>query len=634
MMPVLAAARRQQTLIPGEASARLGLAGLGVLLFVVCSLRFDTFLSTDNVLIIALNMSSIAIAVIGTSALLISGNIDLSIGSMFAFIAMTVGVVVADTQNTLLAVAVGLGMGAALGALNGGLVRLLKINPLIVTLAMLAMYGGLAFVVNGGDTVFGFPDSFTTLGRSGFGNLTTPIIVAAVVFVIVGFWLVRSRSGLRVYAIGGDARAAELNGVAVGRTVVGLYTLNGFLIGIVAVLAGARLGSASPTLGTGFELDVLTAAILGGVAFSGGAGRPLGVFFGVAVIGIINAGLLFEGLDDYYQQIAKGSLLLVALGADQLAQVRREAKAKRGAEAAPPSSVPVASDPDSGSDGSAPANGLLRSKRDPAELPDTLLEAKGITVRYGPVLALESAGITVRPGEVVALLGDNGAGKSTLIKVLSGAEHQVSGDLRLRGEPVTFRTPHDARAAGLETVYQDLALCPNLSVAHNLVLGDEPTRRWLGLIPVRDDRAASEQASTQLGQLGINLTDVRVPVDRLSGGQRQSVAIARAVRKDVAVVLLDEPTAALGVAQTRNVLNLVRAVAARGTGVVFISHDIESVYQVANQVVVLRLGKVVHSGSVNDLSQMELLHLMAGFHQETGEVPAAPGEPSAWEGGR
>ncbi len=620
-------------MIPGGASGRLGLAALGVVLFLFFALRFDNFSSTDNVLIIALNMSAVAIAVIGTSALLISGNVDLSIGSMYALIAVTVGQVASDTQSALLAVAAGLVMGAALGAINGGLVRLLKINPLIVTLAMLATYGGLAYVVSGGDSVFGFPDAFTDIGRSGFGKLTTPIITAAIVFVAVSFWLVRSRTGLRIYAIGGDARAAERNGVSVGSTVVGLYTLNGLLIGVVAILGAARLGSASPTLGSGFEFDVLTAAILGGVAFAGGAGRPLGVFFGVAVIGIINAGLLFEGIEDYYQQIAKGMLLIVALGADQFAQFRSEKRARAGAPSSkrprrtgrpaerPPAADAAGSRPDQtttrlvgASDGHA-GGGTDWTAHGP------LLEAQDISVQYGPVLALEAGNIAVRPGEVVALLGDNGAGKSTLIKVLSGATRPSRGELCLRGDRVSFHNPHDARAAGVETVYQDLALCPNLSVAHNLVLGDEPTRRMFGLIPVRDDRLALQQASERLHELGIDLDDHRTLVETLSGGQRQCVAIARAVRKDVAVVLLDEPTAALGVTQTRHVLDLVKSVAARGTGVILISHDIETVYDVADRVVVLRLGKVVHSGPVDELSQMELLHLMAGIQHDPSNVP-------------
>jgi len=247
---------------------------------------------------------------------------------------------------------------------------------------------------------------------------------------------------------------------------------------------------------------------------------------------------------------------------------------------------------------------------------ETLLEATDIQVRYGPVMALESGSIAVRAGEVVALLGDNGAGKSTLVKVLSGALRPTEGELRVRGQRVNFHSPSDADAAGVATVYQDLALCPNLSIAHNLVLGDEPVRRLFGLIPVRDDREALRRATVQLGELGVTVTDHRKLVEQLSGGQRQTVAIARAVAKDVSVVLLDEPTAALGVAQTRHVLNLIGSVARRGTGVILISHDLPTIFEVADRVVVLRLGRVIASGPISDFTQLELMHLMAGIERQ------------------
>lgn len=164
--------------------------------------------------------------------------------------------------------------------------------------------------------VYGFPDSFVEIGRGEVASITYVVIIALIVFVVAGFALTRTVTGLRIYAIGGDDRAAGRAGVRVTRTVFGLYGFNGLLIGLVAVLATSQLGSGTPTIGVQFEIDVLTAAIVGGVAFTGGAGRPLGIFIGVATIGIINAGLVFEGLEDFWQQIAKGGILLLALAAD------------------------------------------------------------------------------------------------------------------------------------------------------------------------------------------------------------------------------------------------------------------------------------------------------------------------------
>lgn len=601
--------------IPGEPTARLGLAVFAVALFVFFSLRSSNFASSDNVLTIALTMSSIAIAVTGSMALLVSGNVDLSIGGIFGFVAASVGQVAISTQSATLAVGAGLLLGFALGTFNGVLVRMLAISPLIVTIGMLAVYRGLAYVMTEGVTIFGFPQSFLDVGRGGFGDFTIPIMVAIVVFCVGGFLLVRTKAGLRVYAIGGNPRAAALAGIRVDRTVIALFGLNGMLVGLVAVLATARLGSASPTLGLQFEFDVLTAAILGGIAFAGGAGRPMGVFIGVATIGILNAGLLFEGLEDYYQQIARGGLLVVALGADQLLVRRRRRARVTSSEA----EVPDA-------EADRPIDDLVLPEARARSTGGTVLEAAGLGKHYGAVTALAGANLVVGAGEVVCLLGDNGAGKSTLIKILSGAERADEGTVTLNGSPVELESPRAARAAGIETVYQDLALCGNLSVAHNMVLGDEPVERVFGVLPVRDDQAAIDRARRRLSALSVLLPDQTALVDTLSGGQRQSVAIARAMHEGVDIAILDEPTAALGVAQTESVLELVRTIAARGTGVILITHDIETVLAVANRVVVLRLGTVVYDGPVEELDEVDLLQLMAGLRAKHS-VPS-PGEPA------
>jgi ribose transport system permease protein/ribose transport system ATP-binding protein len=611
--------------IPGEATSRLGLAALAMALVAYFSLTNEGFFTTDNGLTIVLNVSAILIVVTGSAALLIAGNVDLSIGGMYALLSVSVGQVASTTHSTTLAIIAGPVLGLLLGAANGVLVRTMKISPLIVTIGTMTIFSGLAFVVSGGVPVFNFPQAFVDFGRWGIGDLTTPIIVALVVFVVGGFLLVRTRVGLRIYAVGGDARAAERNGVNVGRTVIGLFALNGALVGVAAVLLAARLGSVSPDIGVDFAFDVLTAAVLGGVAFAGGSGRPLGVFIGVAVIGILNAGLVFQGLQDYWQQIAKGTVLLLALGADQviervhnaggwrpwIAELRGRSVARIGA------SQEVLS-PAHGASGASRRFGGLRRRS--GELGEVVLEAKGLGRHFGAVTALADADISVRAGEVVCLLGDNGAGKSTLIKLLSGAEVADTGTISVGGVQQRLQSSRDARRAGIETVYQDLALCPPLSVAHNFVLGDEPTRRMLGVLPVRDDAAAERLASQRLHSLGIGLADYRTPVKQLSGGQRQAVAIARALHDGVRVVILDEPTAALGVAQTRNVLELVRAVADRGTGVVLITHDIETVKAIADRLIVLRLGRVVHDGPADAVDEIAILQLMAGI---TPDLPAS-----------
>ncbi|MGI5459213.1 ATP-binding cassette domain-containing protein [Streptomyces sp. CA-249302] len=608
---ISSAYRRHNRRVPGEASGRLGLGVLALALFGALSLQFGhDFYGISDVLTILMSVSSILIAVTGSMALLISGNVDLSVGSMYALVAIIVGEVAIHTQSALLAVLTGLLSGAFLGAVNGCLVRLLKLSPLIVTIATLTIYAGIAFAITGAVPLYGFPSSFTEIGQGSLAGLHYPILVAAVVFLVGGFVLVRTKAGLRVYAIGGNSQSAGLAGIAVGRTTVVLYTINGMLVGLVAILASARLGTADPNLGANFEFDVLTAAILGGVAFAGGGGRPLGVFLGVTVIALVNAGVIFEGLQSYWQQIVQGGLLLVALAADQLLlrwKTTRSPKAVPDTPVAPPESVPDALEEQLDTGGrQAAGDGRI------------VLEARHLGKRYGPVVAVEDVSLTVRAGEVLCLLGDNGAGKSTLIKMLSGAVQPDSGSILVDDTETPLTNPKLAREAGIQTVYQDLAVCGNLSVAHNLVLGDEPTRRIAGLVPVRDDARARELAASRLRTLGVVLGDYDTPIQNLSGGQRQSVAIAKVLDPDVKVAILDEPTAALGVRQTENVMRLVRSVAARGCGVVLITHDIGVVMEVGDSVTVLRLGSVVHNGPVSELDEIALLQMMAGLHHGDG----------------
>ncbi len=567
-------------------------------------IRYDNFLTVDNLLTIMLNITAVGIAGFGTMLLLICGNVDLSIGGQFALVAVITGKVASETQNTGLAIAVALVCGTALGLLNGQLVRILRINPLIVTLGMAAILHGLAYVVTNAKSQFGFPESFGWLGRTKIGPVPLPVLIFLGVLLIGGFILLRTVIGLRIYAVGGNPTAADLAGVSANRVIGTMYAVNGFLIGLVALLTTSRLGSASPALGGSFELDVLTAVILGGISFVGGNGHPFGMFVGVMTIGVLNAGIIFAGVPDFWQQIVRGGVLLLALAGDQIT-------ARRRARRRTPEPRSVARTPADAQLAESPSGDRRPYVLEQGAVPE--IEAADLSKSYGTVLAVDDVSFRVFAGEVVCLVGDNGAGKSSVIKMLSGAIEPDEGVIRIGGDEVSLSSPHMARAAGVQTAYQDLALCPNLGAKFNLVLGAEPRRANWGWLSVRDDRAAQRVAESRLGELGIVLDDYDRPVHLLSGGQRQSVAIARVASDDVKIVILDEPTAALGVKQTRNVLALIRTLAARGAAVILISHDIETVLEMSDRVVVLRLGRVIHEGPTSDLTHVRLVHLMAGL---------------------
>ena len=237
-----------------------------------------------------------------------------------------------------------------------------------------------------------------------------------------------------------------------------------------------------------------------------------------------------------------------------------------------------------------------------------LLTAHGVCKRFGAVEALTDVDFDVDAGEVVALVGDNGAGKSTLIKAISGAQPADAGRFEIDGEPVTIRSPQDAYRLGIATVYQDLSLADNLDVVANLFLGGEVTRHG-----ALDEDVMEERTRELLSQLAVgSLHDVRADVGSLSGGQRQSAAIARSLLGSPRLVILDEPTAALGVIQTAQVLELVHRLRERGLGVIVISHNLDTVFDVADRIVVLRLGRCVATFDGHTISREEVVREIIG----------------------
>jgi len=236
-----------------------------------------------------------------------------------------------------------------------------------------------------------------------------------------------------------------------------------------------------------------------------------------------------------------------------------------------------------------------------------LLSLRGISKAFGAVSALTGVDLDVHAGEIVALVGDNGAGKSTLVKILAGAHAADAGSIRWNGEPVTISSPLEAQQLGIATVYQDLALCDNLDVVQNLFLGRET-----GSAFAMDEVDMEKRAWGLLAQLSAKIPSVRIPVASLSGGQRQTVAIARSLVGEPSIVILDEPTAALGVAQTAEVLNLVERLRDHGLGVILISHNMANVQNVSDRIVVLRLGRNNGAFRTKDVSYEDIVTAITG----------------------
>ncbi|MFZ1347336.1 MAG: ATP-binding cassette domain-containing protein [Tabrizicola sp.] len=257
---------------------------------------------------------------------------------------------------------------------------------------------------------------------------------------------------------------------------------------------------------------------------------------------------------------------------------------------------------------------------------DPILNAKGLTKRYGKVTALNNCDFELYPGEILAVIGDNGAGKSTLIKAVSGAVIPDEGQIWLDGQEVSFKTPIEARAAGIETVYQTLAMSPALSIADNMFMGRELRAPGiLGSVFRKLDRPRMEKfAREKLNELGLmTIQNINQAVETLSGGQRQGVAVARAAAFGSKVVILDEPTAALGVKESRRVLELIRDVRARGIPIILISHNMPHVFEVADRIHIHRLGRRLCVIKPSDYSMSDAVAFMTGAKLPEGVTEAA-----------
>ncbi|NQS88258.1 sugar ABC transporter ATP-binding protein [Patescibacteria group bacterium] len=243
---------------------------------------------------------------------------------------------------------------------------------------------------------------------------------------------------------------------------------------------------------------------------------------------------------------------------------------------------------------------------------DPILEVKNITKRFGGLTAVNRVSVKVFPGEVVGLLGDNGAGKSTLIKIISGVYHPDKGDIFFQGKEVRINNPMDSIKLGIETIYQDLALAENLNVYSNIFLGREKLKRALGFINVLDHEYMLQESKKVLDNLEIEIPSLRNKIKMLSGGQRQAIAVARSIYWNAKLLVMDEPTAALGVAEQKKVLSLVNTLSSHGVSVIIISHQLHVVFSVAARLVIMRRGEKVAERITKETTPDEIVGLIVG----------------------
>lgn len=313
--------RRYAGRLLGGRSASIVIALLTALLFL--ALVHPKYYSFDNVRVILLNSSSVGIAAVAMAMLLIAGKVDLSVGAIFAAGA-TSSAALATTLPAPVAIAAGIGVGASLGLVNGLLVQRIRVSPIIVTLGTLTVIRGMLQALTQGKGIGGVRPDFAEFGRATPLGLPTQIWIMIGLVVLGQILLSRTTIGRHIFAIGGNAEAAHIAGIGVRRIVLGLFAFSGALAGLAGVLTASRFGTSTSTFGIGFELDVITATILGGVAFSGGEGSIGGTLVAVIFLGVVNSGLISLGVDPFYTDVVKGAALVLSVTIEQLTQERRE----------------------------------------------------------------------------------------------------------------------------------------------------------------------------------------------------------------------------------------------------------------------------------------------------------------------
>ena len=587
------------------------LGGLVAAFAVFSILRPDLFLTEDNGINVASLAAQYGIVAVGVTLLMIAGHFDLSVGTIVGLTGWAMyyfgNVLGLPPIVTILST---LAFGTLLGAVNGVIQVRTGLPSFIITLATSLVYRGmLTMNTSGFPVVVKFPASYAQViaGKHLFGYRMS-LLWFLVVAMLATLFLLRTRMGNWAFAIGQNPTAARNLGVPVARTTVTLFALSGFTSGVAGVVVAVQYFSIDANRGVGWELIAIAMTVIGGTLLTGGYGSVLGTVLGAFMYAMVNAGLLLIGLQGYWVNIFLGIVVLVAVLINRVVIDRFVMSPNRTALEQP---IIVADE--AGARGEAgPSYAALRADATrPTGAIKPVVALRDVTMTFQSVTALRNISIAAREGKVLALLGDNGAGKSTLIKVLSGVYRPTSGSVEVDGRPVTLRSAHDARAAGISTVFQDLAVCDLMSIARNMVLGNEPLKRF-GPLRIYDAKKADRVTTDALAALGVDLgRQLSDPAATLSGGQKQAVAIARAIVYGSRCLILDEPTAALAVRQTRQVLDQVRRARDAGQAVILITHNLLQAMSVADEVVVLARGRVTGQFSSADADLEQVTQLVA-----------------------
>jgi ribose/xylose/arabinose/galactoside ABC-type transport system permease subunit/ABC-type multidrug transport system ATPase subunit len=556
-----------------------------LVLFLGVGFIHPRFFGPDNLYNIARQTSFLLPIAFMVTFVMVSNGIDISVGRLSALCGITCSLALIKGVPLPLAIIVGLATGAIIGVFNGWAITTFRIPPMIVTLGTMYITFGIGLVITAGNPLYPLPKSFLFLGQGNFLGLPVVVWVSVAIGIIAWIVLNKTPYGYWLCALGGNKEATRRAGLNVKLLEMSPYLLSGLASAIAGMLFAARVSVAKPDLGYSWEMQAIAAVVIGGTSLFGGIGNIFGTLMGAIIMSMLTSVLIFLNVPSYWQDVVIGSIIIVVVAFDVYRRQIRyvPARIKKVWDVSDTSERP---DLELVMRGAGVSTDVMSTNHSENGRP--VLELHGIDKRFGYVQALEGIDFELYAGEVLALVGDNGAGKSTLVKIASGAISPDNGEIFVRGKKITFAGPRDAMELGIAVLYQDLALVDCRNILSNLFLGREPTR--LGGLLV-DSKRMEDGSKMMLNGLRINIPSVKTPVQYLSGGQRQGVAIGRAISQGAMIIFLDEPTAALGVRESRQVLTLIEELKKAGCSVVVISHNLAHVFSIADRILVLRGGR-------------------------------------------
>lgn len=563
-------------------SEQMTLAFVLIVMCIIATILSPVFLTFNNLMNVLRTASLTAICAMGMVLVILLGEMDLSVGSIQAIIGITGVMILNASGSIVLALLVSLAAGALIGAVNGGLVTGAKIDSIIATLGTMAILRGVSYVVTNGTSLQAKVTSFNVLGTGYLGPFPILLIIAAILFILLNYVLGSTVFGRNIFAVGGNASSAQLCGISVDRIKMQAYIISGILTALSGFILASKLDSAQPNAGTGFEFQVISAVVLGGVSLSGGKGNISGAIIGVLILSVLSNVLVLLGVSSFYQEIARGVVILLAVYMDS--RNKRAAAKKRY------------------SPGAERRADYMAEKQEQA-----LLTLANIHKRFPGVHALRGISLDIYPGEVHALMGENGAGKSTLIKVISGVHKPDEGELFLRGEKKVFHGPKEAIENKIRVIYQELSLASNLSVAENIFLGNLPVNSRKKV----DFKQLYQKAEKILQELNLDI-DVRTKVEYLPIARQQLVEIAKAIAYDPDIIIMDEPTSALSAQEIECLYAIIRMLKEKGKAIVYVSHKLDEIFAVTDKISILRDGEYICTSATADVTEDELIRRMVG----------------------